>query len=112
MKKILTVAALLAAFCAVPATSNAEELNMSLPANGAEMDVTAATPTPPRFRRPPMRRDRFVCTARNIAGRSFRAYRNFRSPRGWVQSQALRMCRNRSTFILGRTCRVVGCSRF
>lgn len=107
MKKILTVTALIAAFSSVSATSFAEELNFT--PNEAQIDESAALPTPPRFRRP--LRSRFVCTSRNIQGRTFRAYGNYRTPLNYVRMRSLQMCRNRS-FILGRTCRVISCHRF
>lgn len=57
--------------------------------------------------RPPM--ERFACFARNIFGRTFVAYGNFRTPRDFVLFRALQQCRYQSLPFIARTCHVIGC---
>src|SRR5262245_23418788 len=102
--KILTILAVIATSTALSAPVMANEEDSMLPsADGQEAVVNPEAP-------PPFRGN-FVCYSRNISGRTFQAFGNFRTPQWRVQNRALQLCRAHSGFILGRTCRNVGCRR-
>jgi hypothetical protein len=56
------------------------------------------------------RHGRLVCFARNIRGQVFEAYGSARTPTFLLRRRALAVCRQES-FLLARTCRVIGCRR-
>ena len=59
--------------------------------------------------RPPFRGRTFVCGARNVSGRTFRAMG--RGNARMVQMRALQSCRRGSLPIIRGTCRATGCVR-
>lgn len=78
--------------------------------------VEAAVPAPIRCepwmrncRAPQPPRRNFTCFARNVTGRTFSAYGNWRTPRYYVQQRALQLCQNQSLPLIRRTCRMIGC---
>jgi len=100
------------------ASASEEDFDAAITSESASTDVeefNAEDPTAAPFRpgRPGWdRRGRgaFVCYARNIRGRTFAAWGNFRTPPRFVQRRALDQCRYRSG-VLRFSCRSLGCRR-
>lgn len=112
--RILGLAALMAIFAgtsnkAMASDEAAPSVEMSdlagLDVNNSE-DPAAA---PPRWN-PRQPRGTFVCYARNVTGRTFGAWGNWRTPMWRVQSAALESCRRNSGFFRF-SCRNIGCRR-
>lgn len=111
--KILSLAALMAICTTTTSTAFANEEETLAPSD--EMALTTENPDAARHRDPrwnprPPRQQRVVCYARNVTGRTFAAYGNWRTPTRWVQEAALRSCQRNSGFFRF-SCRNIGCRR-
>jgi hypothetical protein len=109
--KILGLLVAIAAFGTAPSFASDDA---SVSPGDSQMEMMNPEAAPPRCapwmrncRRPQPRR--MVCYARNITGRTFAAYGTSRSSRAFVQQHAVQACRRGSAFVIGRTCRAVGC---
>lgn len=120
--RILGFAALIALFSSAPTKAFANEEGTDAVVASEELSSEALTsePTARRDNDRDWNRDRewdrrrprgnFVCYARNIRGRTFAAWGNWRTPARWVQQRALQQCRYQSG-VLRFTCRNIGCRR-
>lgn len=110
MLKILGIAALMTLFVGTAPKAMANDEADAAPA--MEELMSSEDPGARRhdddWRRPG--RGRFVCYARNVTGRTFAAWGNWRTPARWVQMRALEQCRRNSGFFRF-TCRNIGCRR-
>lgn len=114
--RILGLAALMALFTGTLSTKAFAEEGTDAAVASEEMsagvlEYNAEDPAAaPRWRPRPPQRGNFVCYSRNIRGRTFAAYGNWRTPARWVQDRALDQCRRQSGF-LRFSCRNIGCRR-
>lgn len=110
--KILGLAALMTFFAGTSNKALANEeaapaVDMSEMATMDSEDATARRHDRD-WRRPG--RGRLVCYARNVTGRTFAAWGNWRTPAWYVQRAAMESCRRNSGFFRF-SCRNIGCRR-
>jgi len=110
--RILAMATLMAMITSTASTTafafeGAADSVVATEAADATLETSTVDPTahPPRWSPAPRR---LVCYARNVTGRTFAAWGNFRTPPRWVQQRAMQICRNNSGFFRF-SCRSLGC---